>query len=94
MIRRKVGEHECSEADALRLVYVLKHEDVLERICAQIEAKSAEWQEADALAAAIVGEDNSPGWREVIRFIMDHWTEILQLIAIIVPLLAHEKEES
>jgi hypothetical protein len=99
VIRRKMGDRELDEATHIRLRRLLVRPDLLDRLCAQLESHAAAVGAAAELSLLdpvgdFSDDDEDRGWRFYLSWIVDNWSTILQLLAIIIPLLAADREES
>lgn len=99
VVRRKMQDRELDEATHIRLRRLLVRPDLLDRLCAQLESHAATVGAATELAALdpvgdFSDDDEDRGWRFYVDFVISNWSTILQLLAIIIPLWAADREES
>lgn len=85
-IRRKL-----QEGAEPRLRKLLFNERLLHRLAAQVECLSAEKGVSHILAGYEVGGELSDGWRVYFDWIITHWSEILSLALLILPLLGESE---
>lgn len=86
-LRKVIREQIAASQAPLGLRRLLFHPGKLARLCAQVEVMAAGYGVSGKLAALDVGGEGSPGFMEIVAFLMAHWDEILQLCLIILPLV-------
>lgn len=83
-IRQKASD---GDPDARKMKRLLLHPGQMARLCAQTEVLAAQYGESGNLDAGEFGDIDSPGFRQIIAFIMAHWSEIMQLALVILPMV-------
>lgn len=88
-LRRAIRDQVAAGAEP-RLRRILLHPGQMSRLAAQVEVLAAQHGDSARLSEVYCGDESSAGFREILAFIMAHWSEILQLALLILPLVVGE----
>lgn len=89
-LRRAIRDTIASGQSPLKMRALLFHPGQLARLCAQAEVLAASKGESGRLDGLTFGDEATPGFMEILAFLMAHWSEILQLALVILPMVVGE----